>query len=99
VNAQGGEYGNALYAASHKGFEGIVGLLLEKGANVNAQGGICDNALMAASYRGHEAIVGLLVENGADMNTQDEKYEMFFILHQMQTIKSLWACCLRRGQM
>jgi len=32
VNAHGGKYGNALQAASYKGHEGIVGLLLEKGA-------------------------------------------------------------------
>ncbi|KAF2453530.1 hypothetical protein BDY21DRAFT_424471, partial [Lineolata rhizophorae] len=39
VNAQGGVYGNALYAASLEGHEQVVNLLLDKGANVNAQGG------------------------------------------------------------
>ncbi|PWO15022.1 hypothetical protein PtrARCrB10_12117, partial [Pyrenophora tritici-repentis] len=38
VNAQGGEYGNALQAASAGGHEAIVKLLLDKGAGVNAQG-------------------------------------------------------------
>jgi hypothetical protein len=38
VNAQVGKYGNALQVASFKGFEAVVHLLLEKGADVNAQG-------------------------------------------------------------
>jgi ankyrin repeat protein len=65
VNAQGGEYGIALQAASHKGNEAIVGLLFEKGSDVNAQGGEYRNALQAASSRGHEDIVYLLLERGA----------------------------------
>jgi ankyrin repeat protein len=39
VNAQGGQYGNALQAASNGGHKEIVKLLLERGADVNAQGG------------------------------------------------------------
>jgi ankyrin repeat protein len=39
VNAEGGEYGNALQAASFGGNEAIVKLLLENGAEVNAEGG------------------------------------------------------------
>ena len=38
VNAQGGEYGNALQEASWRCHEAVVRLLLEKGADVNAQG-------------------------------------------------------------
>ncbi|KAH7394829.1 ankyrin repeat-containing domain protein [Pyrenochaeta sp. MPI-SDFR-AT-0127] len=45
VNAQGGEYGNALQMASVEGEEKVVELLLDRGANVNAQGGEYDNAL------------------------------------------------------
>ncbi|EAQ93238.1 hypothetical protein CHGG_01473 [Chaetomium globosum CBS 148.51] len=45
VNAQGGEYGNALQAASSGGHQEIVKLLLDKGADVNAQGGEYGNAL------------------------------------------------------
>jgi hypothetical protein len=37
VNSQGGECGNALWAASSEGHEAIVGLLVEWGADVNAQ--------------------------------------------------------------
>ncbi|KAK1958640.1 purine and uridine phosphorylase, partial [Colletotrichum sublineola] len=39
VNAQGGEYGNALQAASLESHKEIVQLLLDRGADVNAQGG------------------------------------------------------------
>jgi hypothetical protein len=45
VNAQGGEYGNALQAASQGGHEQVVKMLLDKDANVNAQGGDYSNAL------------------------------------------------------
>ncbi|KAF1954428.1 hypothetical protein CC80DRAFT_567678 [Byssothecium circinans] len=61
VNAQGGRYGNALQAASARGHEAIVKLLLDKDAN----GGHYGNALQAASAGGHEATVKLLAENGA----------------------------------
>ncbi|KAJ7249840.1 ankyrin repeat-containing domain protein [Mycena rebaudengoi] len=74
VNAQGGEYGNALQAASYNGQEAIVQLLIEKGADVNAQGGDYGNALQAASYDGDEAIVQLLIEKGADVNAQGGEY-------------------------
>ena len=39
INAQGGEYGNALQAASEGGHEKVVTMLLDKGADVNAEGG------------------------------------------------------------
>ena len=65
VNAQGGYFGNALQAASHKGHGEIAKLLIYKGANVNAQGGYYWNALQAASYKGHGEIATLLIQNGA----------------------------------
>jgi ankyrin repeat protein len=45
VNAQGGEYGNALQAASYQGDKAVVRLLLDKGADVNTQGRRRGNAL------------------------------------------------------
>ena len=36
INAQGGDYGNALHAASERGHLDTVQILLEKGANINA---------------------------------------------------------------
>ncbi|KAF1807850.1 Pfs, NACHT and ankyrin domain protein, partial [Eremomyces bilateralis CBS 781.70] len=66
VNAQGGEYGNALQAASSRGHQEIIALLLDKGADVGAQGGLYGNALQAASSGGHQEIVALLLDKGAD---------------------------------
>jgi ankyrin repeat protein len=62
---QGGRYGNALQAASYRGHEAVVKMLLDKGAEVNAQGGFYSNALQAASSGGYEAMVK--VRGCADM--------------------------------
>ncbi|KAI9856111.1 MAG: hypothetical protein M1813_009229 [Trichoglossum hirsutum] len=74
VNAQGGDYGNALQAASAKGHDQIVQQLLEKGADINAQGGYYGNALQAASFEGHDQIVQQLLEKGVDINAQGGRY-------------------------
>ena len=74
VSFQGGEYDNALQAASFGGHENIVKLLVQEGADVNAQGGHYGSALQAASERGHENIVKLLVQEGADVNAQGGHY-------------------------
>ncbi|EXA53719.1 hypothetical protein FOVG_01436 [Fusarium oxysporum f. sp. pisi HDV247] len=74
ANARGGEYGNALQAASRKGNPEIVQLLLDKGADINTQGGIYGNALQAASLTVNLEIVQLLLDEGADVNAQDSFY-------------------------
>ncbi|CAG8263195.1 unnamed protein product [Penicillium salamii] len=74
VNARGGEYGNALQAASLEGHQEIVKLLLDKGADINAQGGFYGNALQAASLEGHQEIVRLLLDKGADVDAQGGRY-------------------------
>ena len=61
MNAEGGQYGNALLAATYGGNEAIVKLLLENGAEVNGQN---KNALQAALYGDNEETVKLLLENG-----------------------------------
>ncbi|KAH7150855.1 hypothetical protein DER46DRAFT_689463 [Fusarium sp. MPI-SDFR-AT-0072] len=71
VNAQGGEYGNALQAASARGSLEVVQLLLNRGADINAQGGYCGNALYAASSRGSLEVVQLLTLNGAKMISRE----------------------------
>ena len=64
VNAQGGEYGNALQAASSEATRRWSSCCSSKGADVNAQGGDYGNALQAASHGGHEKVVELLLEQG-----------------------------------
>ncbi|KAJ5100969.1 Pfs NACHT and ankyrin domain protein [Penicillium angulare] len=75
VNAQGGDYGNALQAASERGNLEIVKLLLDKGADVNARGNLHGNALYISSLRGHQEIVKLLLHKGAEVNAQDREYD------------------------
>jgi hypothetical protein len=70
VNARGGDYGNALQAASVGGHDQVVEQLLAKGADVNTQGGYYGNALQAASFNGHGRIVERLLAKGADVNAQ-----------------------------
>jgi hypothetical protein len=69
VNAQGGEYGNALQAAA-LGDEEIVKILLNAGADVNAQGGEYGNALQAAAVRSNKETIKMLLYAGADVNAQ-----------------------------
>ncbi|EPS37587.1 hypothetical protein H072_8705 [Dactylellina haptotyla CBS 200.50] len=76
VNAQGGEYGNALQAAAFGQEKDIVELLLAAGADVNAQGGKYGNALQAAasvareSFGSSDIIFGTLLAAGADINAE-----------------------------
>ena len=74
VNANGGQYDNALQALSAGGYEAEVKLLLDNGANVNAQGGPFGNALQANSHEGHEAMVKMLLDKGVDVNAQGREY-------------------------
>ncbi|KAG7436789.1 putative ankyrin repeat protein L93 [Fusarium oxysporum f. sp. raphani] len=74
VNAQGGEYGNALQAASFKGNLRVVQLLLDNGADVNVEDGKYGNALQAASYESNLEVMQLLLDKGADVNAQGGKH-------------------------
>ncbi|KAJ6521454.1 hypothetical protein DFH09DRAFT_215565 [Mycena vulgaris] len=64
VNAGGGEYGNALYAASAANHYDIVRILVEHGADVHARSGDF-TALFPASQAKDKAIYNLLIEHGA----------------------------------
>ncbi|KAJ7242518.1 hypothetical protein C8J57DRAFT_1009222, partial [Mycena rebaudengoi] len=57
----GGDYGTALQAASSKGYNEIVKLLLENEADVNADGGDYGSALCAACANGHKDVVNILL--------------------------------------
>jgi ankyrin repeat protein len=74
VNAKGGYYGNALYAASVKGHEQVVKMLLDNNTDVNTQGKYYSNALCAASVKGHKQVVKLLLNKGADVNAKGGYY-------------------------
>ncbi|KAL5364274.1 ankyrin repeat-containing domain protein [Aspergillus floccosus] len=70
IEIPGREFSHPLYAASSKGHETIVQMLLEQDANANAEGGSCGNALQAACAEGHSEVVSVLLKWGADINTQ-----------------------------
>ena len=74
INAQGGEYGNALQAAAFNGNMEAMQLLLDNGADVNAQGGHYGNALQATACIGEVDAIQLLLDRGADVNAQGGLY-------------------------
>jgi hypothetical protein len=74
VNAQGGQYGTALQAASADGSQEVVELLFNAGAEVNIQGGYYGTALQAASADGSQEVVELLLNAGAEVNIQGGYY-------------------------
>ncbi len=83
INAQGGNYGNALQAAAAEACYGIVQMLIEKGANINAQGGYYGNALQAAAARGCHGIVQMLIEKEPiSMRRMDTTAVLSRSLHQ-----------------
>jgi len=70
INAPVGFAGNALQAASFRGLDETVALLLALGADVNARASSDrHDALHAASYSGHTQVVRTLLEAGADADS------------------------------
>jgi len=70
VNAHGGRDGNPLQIASYEGYEHLVKLFLERGADANLyheEGSYEGSSLQLASSRGHRSIVALLLNAGADV--------------------------------
>lgn len=57
-----------LWWAALTGYEAVVRLLVDNGAQVNPKGGVGENPLCVASMRGNEKIVQILLEKGADVN-------------------------------
>ena len=71
VNAQCGECGSALQAASVNGNTEVVRVvLLDPNVDVNAQNGAYGSALQAASLDGNTEVVRMLLDADADVNAQ-----------------------------
>ena len=70
VGRYGEEFGLVLHAASFGGNQGIVQILLDKGAEINAQCKRHGNALHIASFRGYQEIVQILLDKGAEVDAQ-----------------------------
>ena len=67
MNADARIWGAALQAASFKGHDQIVHMLLDRGAFVNGPGGFFGDALRAASIAGHVKVVQALLDRGAEV--------------------------------
>ncbi|RYO83074.1 hypothetical protein DL764_009508 [Monosporascus ibericus] len=67
VKEMDGQGKPALQLAAEVGYEGIVRLLVEKGADIEADYNN-KTALYCAAYYGHESVVRLLLEKGAEIN-------------------------------
>ncbi|KAK6214604.1 hypothetical protein LQW54_004326 [Pestalotiopsis sp. IQ-011] len=65
INATGGKYGTALYAASREGFQGVVNILLDHGADVN-MGWFLISPIYVAIAAEHYAVVQLLFDKCTD---------------------------------
>lgn len=64
------DYGSMLVDASAKGYEEIVRMLLDRGADVNARATNKATALMNASAQGREQTIQILLKAGADANAK-----------------------------
>lgn len=64
------EFDTALQAAAYSGFENIVQLVLQNGADVNREGGKYGTAIQAVAIYGHVEIVRLPIQYGANLKVQ-----------------------------
>jgi hypothetical protein len=83
INAKvNGAYSTALQAATSRGSESVVRLLLERGADVRSEGKVYKSTLSLALEQGHECIAQLLRIKGAMVPG-------FLSTHKLQTIQHL----------
>ncbi|CAI9634949.1 hypothetical protein GT037_008008 [Alternaria burnsii] len=68
INKAGRLHCTALQAATSRGNEKVVEILIASGADVNCKRGSHGTALQAAAFLGHTKIVDMLMANGADVN-------------------------------
>ena len=67
INARDGQFGaTMLMGAALGGHEGLVSLLIQRGANLDMQNGMGGTALINAAGEGHTEIVDRLLKEGAD---------------------------------
>lgn len=81
VNAQGGEYGIALHAASTGGYIELAELLIWNGAEITMQAGRYGNAPRAAFCGGHTKLEALLMKKAVNMDYNEEECS-----------PRIWAC-------
>ncbi|RYP14536.1 hypothetical protein DL765_006312 [Monosporascus sp. GIB2] len=78
------QYSYALHVACSKGYEEVVQLLLEAGADVNTKAGNLNSPLQAAKCQGHDRVVRRLISAGAQLTIhtlkghQDEVNDVAF---------------------
>ena len=73
VNHQNAKFGwRCLHRAARKGFDEIMELLIEAGADVNARGNNGVTALHLAAYYGNDRSVAFLLEKGADIHAMND---------------------------
>lgn len=65
-----------LHLACKKGHEGIVALLLEKGANLNVKARCGRNGLHFAAQGGHDGVVEMLLGRGAELDGRVEAWRL-----------------------
>jgi len=74
----------ALHVAAENGYEPVVQLLMEKGADVEAKDEDGEVALHQAADNGHEAVVKLLIEKRADVETKENSIVRFELVSREQ---------------
>jgi ankyrin repeat protein len=105
INAQGGQWGNALQATcakvAHPSTIAMVKFLLDNGADVAAQGGYYGNALQAAAafygLAGNTTIVELLLDHGADINAFGGEYGTALSVAAYKGVAPLARLLIERG--
>ena len=73
INADGGQFGNALCTAIHIDHDKLVQILLDRGADINTQSRYC-SALEAASLGNNDKLVQMLLDKEVGINVRRYSY-------------------------
>ena len=90
-------YSNPLYFMCLVGADGVVSLLLDRGADVNSQGGFFGNPLQAATANGYERVVDLLLRRGANTNIRGGEFGCALLAASAQGYGALVQLLLKHG--